>query len=407
MHGEMVCLVKLDTPYALTYSPATMSSSPVYLDYNATTPLDPRVAELMLRIFQTGVGNAGSTAHEYGLRAKRHVEHARGQVASVVGARRHEVIFTSGATESNNLALLGLAAYGEQTDRRHLVSTQIEHKAVLEPLAELVRRGFELTLLPPNTGGWVEAEAVVEAVRDETLLVSVMQANNETGILQPIEEIAGLLRGRDVCFHVDAAQGFGKDLPPLRDERIDLISISGHKIFGPQGIGALVARRRNRKLPPLRPLCFGGGQEFGLRPGTLPVALIAGFGLAAELAMTEADERRRRCAAFRQELLAALSPLRPVIHGDQNRALPHVVNLSFPGLHAEAAIEALSPILAASDGAACTSICSSASHVLSAMQLPVENVEGGIRLSWGHTTEELDWNSLAKELRSQLRRIAI
>jgi len=375
-----------------------MISRPVYLDYNATTPLEPRVAELMMRIFQTEVGNAGSISHEYGLRAKGHVEHARRQVAAVVGARRHEVVFTSGATEANNLALLGLAAHGEQSRRRHLVSTQIEHKSVLEPLAELGRRGFDVTLVPPTTGGNVEASAVADAVRDDTLLVSVMQANNETGILQPVAEIADRLEGRHVYFHVDAAQGFGKDLQPLRHERIDLISVSGHKLFGPQGIGALIARRRNRKLPPLRPLFFGGGQEFGLRPGTLPVALIAGFGLAAELAMNEADERRQSCAAFREELLAALRPLRPRIHGDPSRCLPHVVNLSFAGLDADAAIETLSPLLAASNGAACTSICSTASHVLSAMHLPIDSIEGGIRLSWGHATESLNWIGLVDDL---------
>jgi cysteine desulfurase len=385
----------------------SMSTLPLYLDYNATTPVEPRVAELMMRILKSEVGNAGSTSHNYGLRAKRHVEQARQQVAHVVGARRHEVIFTSGATEANNLALLGLAAYGEQVGRRHIVSTQIEHKAVLEPLAELARRDFEVTLVPPTTGGWVEASAVADAVRDDTLLVSIMHVNNETGILQPIEEIADLLRRRALFFHVDAAQGFGKDLPPLRHQRIDLISVSGHKIFGPQGIGALITRRRNRKPPPLKPLCFGGGQEFGLRPGTLPVALIAGFGLAAELAINDIDERRRSCAAFRQELLSALRPFQPVIHGDEGRSLPHVVNLSFPGLDADLAIDALSPIMAASDGAACTSICSTPSHVLTAMGLPIENVEGGIRLSWGYMTIRPDWLQFGESLRSKLGRIKI
>ena len=375
-----------------------MSTSPLYLDYNATTPVDPRVAELMVGILRTEVGNAGSTSHDYGLRAKGHVEHARRQIARVVDARRHEVLYTSGATEANNLALLGLAAYGEQTARRHIVSTQIEHKAVLEPLAELSRRGFEVTFVPPTAGGWVEAGAVANAVRDDTLLVSVMHANNETGILQPIEEIADLLRGSDVFFHVDAAQGFGKDLSPLRSQRIDLMSVSAHKIFGPQGIGALVARRRNRKLPPLRPICFGGGQEFGLRPGTLPVGLIAGFGLAAELAEKEVDTRLSICTAFRQELLSALRPFTPIIHGDESRCLPHVVNLSFPGMDADSAIELLAPFLAASNGAACTSICSSASHVLTAMQLPMENIEGGIRLSWGHTAAKPHWPQLIELL---------
>ena len=377
-------------------------SLPLYLDCNATTPVDPRVADLMVHILREEVGNAGSTTHEYGRQAKRRVERARQQVAQVVNARRHEVIFTSGATEANNLALLGLAAYGEQTGRRHIVSTQIEHKAVLEPLAELARHGFEVTLVPPNRGGWVEASSVVEAMRDDTLLVSIMHANNETGILQPIQEVAELLHDHDAYFHVDAAQGFGKELTTLRHPRIDMISISGHKAFGPQGVGALVARRRDRQLPPLTPLCFGGGQEFGLRPGTLPVALIAGFGLAAELAASEADDRNRRCVELRRDLLEALRPMRPIIHGDQNRSLPHVVNVSFSGVDAEEVIESFSPVLAVSDGAACTSICSSASHVLTAMGLPDESVRGGIRLSWSHTTNRLDWKTLLETYRVSL-----
>jgi len=374
---------------------------PLYLDCNATTPVDPRVADLMVHIFREEVGNAGSTTHEYGRRAKRRVERAREQVAQVVDARRHEVIFTSGATEANNLALLGLAPYGERAGRRHIVSTQIEHKAVLEPLAELARRGFEVTLVPPYSGGWVEPSAVLEAMRDDTLLVSVMHANNETGILQPVQEIAEKLRTHDVYFHVDAAQGFGKDLPALRHRRIDLISVSGHKIYGPQGVGALVARRRDRKLPPLAPLWFGGGQEFGLRPGTLPVALIAGFGLAAQLALAEAADRASRCAELRQELLAALAPLEPVVHGDVSRSLPHVVNLSLPSLSADMAIELLSQHLAASDGAACTSICPTASHVLSAMRLARDQVEGGIRLSWDHGADRTAWHSAMQALQRE------
>jgi len=382
------------------------SRPPLYLDCNATTRVDPRVMDLMVHVFREEVGNAGSTTHEYGRGAKRRVERARQQVAQVVNARRHEVIFTSGATEANNLALLGLAAYGERMARRHIVSTQIEHKAVLEPLAELARRGFEVTLVPPNYGGWVDASAVLDAMRDDTLLVSVMHANNETGVLQPIEEIAEHLRVHEAYFHVDAAQGFGKDLVPLRHRRIDLISVSGHKIYGPQGVGALVARRRDRKLPPLTPLCFGGGQEFGLRPGTLPVAPIAGFGLAAELSTCEASDRALHCAQFRQGLLAALAPLEPVIHGDQGRCLPHVVNLSFRGIDADRAIEALSPLAAASDGAACTSICHTASHVLGAMRLHPENVEGGIRLSWDHATSRPDWHFFISALKRELASVA-
>ncbi len=371
-----------------------MNEQPVYLDCNATTPVDPRVVEVMLRVLKDEVGNAGSTSHAFGSRAKQWVQQARNQIAEVVGVRRHEIVFTSGATEANNLALLGLARHGQHGGRRHIVSTQIEHKAVLEPLQELKQRGFEITLVPPTAGGWVEPEAVAAAVRDDTLAVSVMQANNETGIRQGITEIAELLRHRDVYFHVDAAQGFGKELGPLQHERIDLISISGHKIFGPQGIGALIVRRRGRELPPLVPLAFGGGQELGLRPGTLPVALIAGFGEAARLAAAEWADRARRCELFGQELLRELGPLQPAIHGDRSHCLPHVVNLSIPGLDAELTMEAVRPFIAVSDGAACTSICSTASHVLAAMRLPPAQVDGAIRLSWCHATPTPDWKQV-------------
>jgi cysteine desulfurase len=276
------------------------------------------------------------------------------------------------------------------------VITQIEHKAVLEPLQELASRGFEVTLVPPTAGGWVEPELVAAAVRDDTLVVSVMQVNNETGIRQPIAEIAELLGGRDMFFHVDAAQGFGKELSPLRHPRIDLISITAHKIFGPQGIGALITRRRGRELPPLSPLVFGGGQELGLRPGTLSVALIAGFGEAARLAADEAGQRAESCTKFRRELLAALDPLQPVIHGESGRCLPHVINLSFPGLDANQVMEAMSPFVAVSDGAACTSICSTASHVLTAMRLPADQIAGAIRLSWCHATPSPDWQAVVR-----------
>jgi cysteine desulfurase len=361
-------------------------SLPIYLDANATTRVDPRVADLMCDIIRSEVGNAGSITHEYGRRAKQRIETARRQVAEVVKARRHEIIFTSGATEANNLALLGLAAYGEEFGRRHIVSSMIEHHAVLQPLRELARRGFEVTLVPPTAGGWVEASAIRSVVRRDTLLVSVMQVNNETGVVQPIDEIADSLKTSDAYLHTDAAQGFGKDIAPLQHPRIDLISVSAHKIHGPQGVGALVARRRNRQLPPLQPLFHGGGQEFGLRSGTLPVASIAGFGLAAELAFKEAASRKQRCLEFRQELLAALAPLKAIVNGDPNRSLPNVLNVSFPGWTADHAIEALTPACAVSDGAACTSLCSSASHVLNAMGLSDDRINGGVRFSWDHMT---------------------
>lgn len=373
----------------------------LYLDANATTPLDPRVCREMVRCFEEEVGNAGSP-HEFGERAKKRVHHARDQIASCVNARRHEVIFTSGATESNNLAILGLAPFGEQSGKRHIISTRIEHKSVLEPLQKLADSGFEVTFVSPDRSGRIAAEELLSAIRPDTLLVSVMQVNNETGIRQPIEEIAEGLRGSSVLFHVDAAQGFGKENDALRHDRIDLISLSGHKLHGPMGIGALIIRRRQGGLAPLSPLMYGGGQELGLRPGTLPVPLIVGFGLAAELAHQERLQRMESCRERRDLLLDRLSPLSPVIHGDLNLALPNTLNLSFPGWDADQVIEALRGIAAVSDGAACTSVCATASHVLSAMGVSAETLDGAVRFSWSHMTPLEDLQRAAELICTRL-----
>ncbi len=366
----------------------------VYLDCAATTPIEPEVRDLVLYYMVEEFGNAGSRTHDFGARAKQAVERAREQVAAVVGAKRDEVVFTSGATESNNLATLGLAGYGQKAGRKHIVSTAIEHKAVLEPLEELKRRGFDVTLVPPTAGGWVEPDAVKAAIRPDTLLVSVMHVNNETGVVQPIADVAKLLQDHTAYFHVDAAQGFGKELEGLRNTRIDLISVSGHKIYAPKGVGALIARRRGYERVPLAPLMFGGGQERGLRPGTLPVPLIAGLGLTAEIAVRDARKRMEACRAFREQVLAALLPLGPVIHGDHARTMPHVLNVSFPGIDSEALMVAWKGLVAVSNGSACTSQSYEASHVLKAMKLPTELVPSALRLSWCHNSSSLNWHHL-------------
>ncbi len=371
---------------------------PAYLDCNATTPLDPRVREVMLHYFDVDYGNEGSRTHEYGTRAKRAVHAARGQIAELIACEPDEVVFTSGATEANNLALLGLAAEGETAGRRHIVSTQIEHKAVLEPLQELQRRGFGVDLLPPNAGGWVEPEKVAKALRPDTLLVTVMHANNETGVLQPVSEIAAVLKNHLAYFHTDAAQTFGKVVAELQDQRIDLISVSGHKIYGPKGVGALIVRRRGYDRIPLRPLMFGGGQERGLRPGTLPVPLIAALGKAAELAGKEWMQRAAQCLAFRKELLAALAPFKPVIHGDPARTMPHVANLSVSGIDSEALMVALKHEVAISNGSACTSASYRPSHVLEAMGLSEEAIRCAVRWSWGHACTAHELAAVAEQI---------
>jgi cysteine desulfurase len=368
----------------------------VYLDCAATSPLDPRVRDEMMHQAGDDVGNAGSRTHDYGRRARAAVERARDRIAAVVGSSRGDVIFTSGATESNNLAILGLA--GSAGERRHIVSTAIEHHAVLEPLAELGRRGFEVTLVPPDRGGAVDPDAIAASIRPDTCLVTMMQVNNETGVRQPVAEVADRLTSAKAYFHVDAAQGFARELDAIRHPRVDLISISAHKINGPQGVGALVLRRRDGTRPPCQPLMWGGGQERGLRPGTLPVPLIAGLGLAAELAVAEAVERDAKCRALRDSLLAGLAPLDPIVNGDPGRSVPYIVNLSFPGIDAETAIDAWSDLVAISNGAACTSQNYTCSHVLSAMRLPSWRRDGAIRFSWCASSRAPDWPALVAAL---------
>lgn len=360
--------------------------------------MEPVVRDAVIHWLTGGIGNAGSRTHEYGLRAKKAVQGAREQVASVVGVAADEVVFTSGATESNNLATLGLAPYGEAHGRRHIVATAIEHKAVLEPLESLETRGFEVTLIRPDESGVVTAEMVLKALKPNTLLVSVMQANNETGVIQPIANIAAALEGHDAYFHVDAAQGYGKELEGLRSARIDLISVSSHKIFGPVGIGALIARRRGFKRPPLAPLSLGGGQERGLRPGTLPVPLIIGFGVAAERALADNIQRGERCREIRKEAINALKPLNLRFHGNQDYVLPHVLNFSVPGIDSEAIMVALKDVAAISNGSACTSQSYKPSHVLDAMGLPPEAIAGAVRISWCHMTQGVNWKMMARRI---------
>lgn len=364
----------------------------VYLDCNATTPMEPAVQELVMRYMAEEFGNSGSRTHEYGNRAKVAVQTARDQVARLVGADRDEVVFTSGATESNNIAILGLAAFAERTGKKHIISTQIEHKAVLEPLEQLRQGGFDITLLPCEPGGYVAPHQFRKALRTDTLLISIMHVNNETGVIQHISEICDQLLDHPAYLHVDAAQGYGKISYPLKNERIDLISVSAHKLYGPKGVGALIARRRQYDRPPLAPLMFGGGQERGLRPGTLPVPLIVGLGLAAEMAGIEVDSRLQKLQEFRTSVLSGLAPLEPEFNGDQQHVLSNTISLSIPGLDSEAFMLATKGIIAVSNGSACTSQNYQPSYVLKAMGLDTDRVKSAVRLSWCHLTPDVDWN---------------
>lgn len=376
--------------------------TPVYLDCAATTPMEPEVLEVVIKYMRDEYGNAGSRTHEFGARAKQAIERAREQVAAVVNAQPEEVIFTSGATESNNLAILGLRAEGLRTGRRHIVTTMIEHKSVLEPIAEMTREGFEVTLIRPEPGGSVDARKVRSACRDDTLLVSVMAVNNETGVVQPLDDIVRSLQSHDAYIHVDAAQAFGKCVAPLDDPRIDLLSVSGHKVFAPKGVGALVCKRRGTKYPPLSPLMFGGGQERQLRPGTLPVALIAGLGHAAQMAAHTFDLRNSQCSAHKQRAVTALAPLSYVDNADTSLAVPWIMNVSLPGIDSEAAMVTLKGIAAVSTGSACTSANYTLSHVLQAMNLPEDQINSTIRISWSHLTGSVDWHQITHRLQSLL-----
>lgn len=356
--------------------------------------MEPAVAQLVMRYTVEEYGNAGSRTHEYGNKAKQAVQSARSQVANALSVNSDEVIFTSGATESNNLAILGLSREGERTGRRHVITTAIEHKAVLEPFQVLQERGFRVTVLAPTAEGYVDPDNLKQALTQDTLLVSIMHVNNETGVEQPLDAYCDVLANSETYLHIDAAQGFGKKNEPLRHRRIDLISISGHKIYGPKGVGALVVRRRNQQRLPLTPLAYGGGQEWGLRPGTLPVPLIAGLGLAADLAHKSAIDRASICAGFRERAVTALSKLDVVLNGNQERVLPNTMNFAVPGLDAEAFMLTTKHLVCVSNGSACTSRAYQPSHVLKAMGLSEERIHSSLRFSWCHLTPEPDWDAL-------------
>ncbi|MCY3635516.1 MAG: aminotransferase class V-fold PLP-dependent enzyme [bacterium] len=375
----------------------------VYLDFCATTPVDHRVSAVVQHFMETEFGNAGSRTHEFGMTAAHAVEEARSHVANGCGAIPEEVLFTSGATEANNLALLGLGPHAQDSGRRHALALSIEHKAVLEPFESLAKsQGIEVERVPVGECGWVDPDEISKRLRPDTFVVSTMHANNETGVIQPLSEIAKVLLDHPALWHVDAAQSFGK-CDGLAEERIDLISMSGHKLYGPMGVGALIARRRGYERPPLTPLMFGGGQERGLRPGTVPVPLVAGLGEACRLALSEQEKRSSACAAERSKATKAFEALDPIYNGDQERVLPHVMNLSIPGLDAEAAMMILRDLVAISNGSACTSSSYEPSHVLSAMGLAPERASGALRASWSHDPVLVDWEDVAERLADALR----
>ena len=354
----------------------------IYLDYCASTPIDPRVLEAMVDVYQNKPGNADSRTHVFGQQAKEVVNTSRRRIAQILGIDPTEVIFTSGATESDNTAIIGLMNYGITSGKKHIVTTAIEHKAVLEAVRYLEKQGFTVDYVKPDEKGRIHSEDVLTLVRDDTLLVSVMHVNNETGVIQPVGEIGEALSSRDTIFHVDAAQSFGKLNDDLRALKYDMLSISGHKIHGPQGIGALVLKRKAYKRPPVEPLLHGGQQEYGFRPGTTPVALVAGFAAAAEIIEKEYPTIIGSLQKQKDDLISALTPYGVRINGDLDHSLPNVLNFSIPNIDAEAFFAAQKDVYAVSNGSACTSGSYKPSYVLQAMGYDDERIAEALRVSW-------------------------
>jgi cysteine desulfurase len=360
---------------------------PIYLDHHATTPIDPDVVEAMLPWLRDHFGNAGSSQHAWGMRAGAAVEHAREQVASLIGAMPREIVFTSGATESNNLAILGTA---EASTKRHLVTCATEHKAVLDPVRYLCDRGWTSTVLPVDASGRLDPDDVAAAITDDTALVSVMTANNEIGVLHPIAEIAAVCRERGVQFHTDAAQVTGKVPLDVRASGVDLMSLTAHKTHGPKGIGALYVRAGRPRVA-LAPRLHGGGQERGLRSGTLPVPMCVALGKTMALAARDLEAGEpERLRTLRDRLFAGLQALGGVtLNGDAEHRLPNNLNVLIEGARAAALMVALRP-LGCSAGSACSTENPKPSHVLLALGRTREQAMSTLRFGLGRTTTDDD-----------------
>ena len=362
----------------------------IYLDWNASAPIAPEVVETMMEVYRNQIGNADSRTHAYGEAVRAVVEHARKQVAALLGVTSAEVFFTSGATESSNIAIQGLAAYAETSGKRHIITSAIEHKAVLETVKAMGRRGFDVDIVAPEPSGRVAKEKILEKLRADTLLVSLMHVNNETGVIQPVDDLGAELEKREILFHVDATQSCGKLVDELRRLKYRMLSFSAHKMRGPQGIGVLVLKKRDYKLPPVKAILYGGEQERGIRPGTIPAALAAGCGKACELAAMRYKEDSRKLQQIKAMLLQMIDEagLAYSVNGDAEFSLPSTLNLSLHGISAEALMIAARGGCAISNGSACTSKSYAPSYVLAAMGVPAEQIESSIRLSWGAETDE-------------------
>jgi len=380
------------------------SAEAIYLDYQATTPVDPRVLEAMLPYFGERFGNPHSTGHAFGLEASDGVEAARAEIAALIGAEAREIVFTSGATESNNIAIKGAARFLKER-RNRIVALATEHKCVLESVRDLGREGFEIEILPVESSGLVDLGRLEAALDERTALVSVMAANNEIGVIQDLAAIGALCRAKGVLLHSDAAQAFGKVPLDVQAMRLDLVSISGHKLYAPKGIGALYVRHRPRVR--LEALFSGGGQERGVRSGTLSPALCVALGMAARLAAVEMAVEAARLRALSQRLRARLGEagIDFAVNGDAERRLPGNLNLSFPGVAALDLISAL-PDLALSTGSACSSAEIEPSYVLTALGIDRGRADGAVRIGFGRFTIEAEIDRAAAQIGAAVRSLA-
>lgn len=361
---------------------------PIYMDYHASTPVDPRALEAMLPYFSVHFGNAASRTHAFGWKADDAVEAARRQVAALIGASAKEIVFTSGATESNNLAIKGVASV-LRPKGNHIITLATEHRAVLDSCKHLQKDGFAVTTLGVRPDGLVDLAALRAAITDKTILVSVMAANNEIGVLQPVREIGLMARDLGVVFHCDAVQALGKVLFDVNEIAVDLVSMTAHKMYGPKGVGALYVRKQNRKLE-LEPLIDGGGHERGLRAGTLNVPGIVGFGRAAQIAKADLESESERLRELRDRLLQRLRARVPDLHvnGSLEHRLPNNLNVSFPNVAGEALLVGIGDICV-SAGSACSSGSEEPPYVLKALALDPDLARASIRFGLGrYTTEE-------------------
>jgi cysteine desulfurase len=379
---------------------------PVYLDYSATTPVDPRVAAKMIPYLTEFFGNAASRSHAFGWKAEEAVEEARGHVAALINADPKEIVWTSGATEGNNLAIKGAAQF-YKTKGKHLITQKTEHKAVLDTFRELERQGFEATYLEVDANGLISLDQLKAALRPDTILVSIMMVNNEIGVVQPVWEIAELCRSKGVIFHCDAVQGAGRVEIDVQKFKVDLLTITAHKIYGPKGIGALYVRRKPRVR--IEAQIHGGGHERGFRSGTLPTHQIVGFGEAARLAKAEMASENQRVRALRDRLLKGIQDIEEAyVNGDLDQRIPHNLNVSFNFVEGESLIMAVKD-LAVSSGSACTSASLEPSYVLRALGRSDELAHSSIRFTLGRftTEEEIDFAvDLIKRKVAKLRELS-